>query len=433
LARRVGSALRWARQHPKTAALLALLVLAGVGAGLHGYALWQWHAAERALREDRPAEARERLAFCLRLWPLSPQTHLRVARVDLLLGHLDAAESHLNRCLRLQNGATEPVQLQFLLLRVQAGEGDEVAPELIAYVDHHHPETPLILETLARDAMHRLRYRDAYAYLSRWIEETPDAAKPYHWRGWVQERLSNPQHARQDYERALERNPDLTRIRLRVAEMLLADQKPVEALPHLERLIHQLPDNPEVQARLGQCRFVQGQTEEARRLLEGAVARLPEDLVLLLTLSKLDLEEGRPVEAEQWVRRALRVDPFDVEAEYALVSCLQSQGRRAEAATALERSTKHRVLVARANKMLLDEANRPSTDPDKAAELGSLLLQIGKDQLGVHWLEQALVRDPTYQPAHKALVEFYEQKGEANKAAAHRRRLHPPQPQGGKR
>jgi tetratricopeptide (TPR) repeat protein len=398
-----------------------------VAAGLYGYVLWQWHAAATALREDRPAEARDRLTWCLRLWPRSPEVHLRAARAALLSGDADDAEAHLNRCLRLQNGATEPVQLHFLLLRVLGGDTDEVAEELIADVDQRHPESLLILQMLARSYMHSYRYREAYACLSRWIEEQPDAAKPYHWRAWVQERLNNPKQARLDYERALERAPELTRVRLRVAEMLLADQMPLAALPHLERLYRQLPDNPEVQARLGQCRFIQGQMEDARRLLEAAVTRLPDDIALLLSLSKVELEEGRPVEAEQWVRRALKVDPFDIEAEYALVSCLQSQGRRAEAAVALKRSTEHRVLVSRSNQMLLDEANHPSSNPTKEAELGSLLLQIGKEQLGLHWLEQALLRDPTQQEAHKALAEYYEHKGEAEKAAAHRRRLEAPE------
>ena len=53
-------------------------------------------------------------------------------------GDVRAAEKHLKLCLKLGRGATQPVQLEFLLLRVQTGELEEVAPTLIDSVDTEH-------------------------------------------------------------------------------------------------------------------------------------------------------------------------------------------------------------------------------------------------------------------------------------------------------
>jgi len=209
---------------------------------------------------------------------------------------------------------------------------DELAPVLIDTVEKGHPEAPIILQTLARGYILRLRYKPGYACISRWIELYPDAVKAYQWRGWVLERLNNHKGATKDYHRALELAPDLFPVRLRVAEMLLEDKQAPEALPHLERLYRQAPNDPHVQARLGMCRFLQGRAEEARQLMEAAVVHLPRDPALIVHLAKLDLQEGRAAEAERWLRVILKTEASDTEALYVMVSALQVQGRSEESA-----------------------------------------------------------------------------------------------------
>jgi tetratricopeptide (TPR) repeat protein len=424
----VGYPERLARRRLLPALLLAMvlagLVVAGSAAGLYAYAVYQWRAAEVALSQEQPAEARARLGFCLAIWPRSPDVHLRAARAARLAGDIEGAESHLNRCLQLQNGATEGVQLEFLLLRVQGGEVDELAPVLIDTVEKGHPEAPIILQTLARGYILRLRYKPGYACLSRWIELYPDAVKAYQWRGWVLERLNNHQGATKDYHRALELAPDLFPVRLRVAEMLLEDKQAPEALPHLERLYRQAPNDPHVQARLGMCRFLQGRAEEARQLMEAAVVHLPRDPALLVHLAKLDLQEGRAAEAERWLRVILKTEASDTEALYVMVSALQVQGRSEESAAVLKDYERASALVERINKLLTEVADSNTARADDYAEMGSKLIQIGREQLGEYWLQQALEREPDHQPAHKALADHYEKKGDQEMAATHRRRLH---------
>lgn len=414
---------RVAWRHPRLALLLAVVVVVGAGVGLHLYTHQQWQAAQIALREDRPAEARDRLAFCLSVWPWSPEVHLQVARAARLTGDTDAAESHLNRCLRLQNGATEAVQLEFLLLRVQRGDVDEVAGVLIPAVEKGHPEAPIILETLAKAYLIRLRYQPAYACLSRWIELYPDAARAYQWRGWTLERINKHKAATADYHRALELDPDLFPARLRVAEMLLEDNQAPEALPHLERLYRQAPNDPLVQARLGSCRLLEGQTEEARRLMMAAVEHLPNDPSLLVHIARMHLQEGDGAEAERWLRKVLDKDPSDTEALYVLISALRLQGRIEESAAAMEKHERTRQLVDRTNDLLSKVADSQGATADESAQIGTMLLQIGRKNLGVYWLEQALDRNPGHQAAHRALAEHFESTGEPDKAAPHRRRL----------
>jgi predicted Zn-dependent protease len=401
---------------------LALVAASLAGAG---YVRHQWHAALAALAADRPSEARTRLPVCLFVWPRDPEVHRLAARAARLSGDPQAAEDHLNECLKLNGGATEAVQLEFLLLRVQTGNVDEVSPTLIDCVEKGHPESPIILETLAQAYMHRHRYKPMLACLTRWVEICPDTAKAYQWRGWVLERLNHSKEAAADYNRALELDPDIVPVRLRLAEMYMEDSNPPAALPHLEAVSRRVPDRPEVLARLGQCRLLQGQPEEARRLLEAAVANLPNDPPLLVSLAKLDLQEGRPAEAEQWLRRALRVDPTDTESRYTLVASLRAQGRTEEAATALAESEKTAARMKRFYHFLQEEAERPSNDPDALCEVGEVFLSVGKGTLGVYWLNKALERDPGHQRALQALAEYYEKKGDRDRADGYRRLIQP--------
>ena len=56
-------------------------------------------------------------------------------------------------------------------------------------------------------------------------------------------------------------------------------------------------------------------------------------------------------------------------------------------------------------------------------EIGSIFLRAGKESLGLYWLEQALARDPEHEATHTVLADYYNDKGDKEKAAAHRRWL----------
>lgn len=409
------------RRRPRMmAVVLGGLLLVTAAIGFHFQALHHWHDARRALRERRAEEAREHLRFCLLRWPDDEEVLSLSARAARLCGDVQEAESTLKKLLKLQKGASEAVQLEFLLIRVQTGEGDAVAPTLLAWVDNDHADSALILETLARYYTHHLRFRPAYACLSRWIEVAPEDPLPCQWRGTVQERLNNPRQAMQDYQRALDLDPDLLPARLRIANLLLEENLPLEAVPHLERLYQQDPDRPEVLASLGQCRLAQGDLEEARRHLEAAVKELPKNPPLLVNLAKLELQDGRPREAEIWARRLLASDPHDAAALYTLFDSLRIQGREEEAAAAMKQHEETRALLKQANDLLKEEATKPSRGPSVPSEAGALLLRLGQERLGLYWLFQALERDPTHAPSHKALADYYEKTGEPERAAAHR-------------
>ena len=412
------------RRRPWTASVVLLLLVVGTVSSVgYVYVRHQWKEAQADIREMRLDDARRRLDFCLAVWPRRVDVRLLAARAARLSGEFEVAEAHLNECLKLSGGATEDIQVEFLLMRAQTGEVEEVAPLLEIFVENGHREGSLILETLARTYMHHLEYGPAYRCLNRWIALKPEESKPYYWRGWVLERVSNPAHARLDYERALALDPDVYQVRLRLAEILLEDHHPQEAVVHLEYLWARHAGRPEVQARLGQCRFVQGRMPEARELLTAAAEHMPEDLPLLLHLARLDLLDKRPDVAEARLRKILTVDPAYTEAEYTLALVLRAQRREAEGVAMMAQYDQHKAILDRANKLLSEEGEKPTATPEVPHEIGTLLLQLQKDRLALHWLNQALARNPNHRPTHQALAEYFERTGDLESAASHRRKL----------
>ncbi len=423
--RSTGAPFRLVRRRPLTCfAVLVLLLAGGLFAGWR-YAVVQWHEAEAAIREERLPVAQQKLEFCRKVWPYSHEVERLSARTARWTGDIKSAESHLNRCLELNGGASDDIQREFLLLRVQAGKVDELAPALFDLVNNQHPDSREILNTIASAYIVRLRYKPAYACLNKWVEVEPGYAKPYYLRALVLERLNNQKMASEDYHKALEIDPDLVPARLRIAEMLLEDKQAPEALPHLERLAQLAPDDPQVKARLGICLFLQGRAAEARVLMEEALVQLPKDPALLVTLANLELQDGHPVKAEARLREVLKNDRADTEALFVLVTVLQVQGRADEATAALADYNEKKDLVEKINTFLRDRADDPSVTAEEFAEAGILFLRIGRDRLGVQWLDRAIDRDDRCQPAHRALAEHHERKGNAERAATHRRHLRP--------
>lgn len=375
-----------------------------------------------ALEKGSLPVAKKALAWANFLWPLSPTTELTLAKACRLSRDYGEAEIHLNRCLKLWNGANEDVQIEFLLIRTATGEVDESSWHLMSYVDQNHPRSYEIMEWITSAYLQRLKYGPAYAMLNRMQALAPEKALPYYWRGWVLERMDNPAEAKVNYLKALEVDPSLVQVRLRVGEILLEDNRPEESVPYLEGLYAEFPSRSDIQARLGQLRFIQGRWPEARKLLESALPEMENDSPLLLHLARLDLQEDRPAEAETLLRRILKNDPTDTEAQFSLASALQNQGRLEESKVALEDYKKKKQTLQIANDMLKDEAQHPSRKAQTAYEIGKVLIEIGRKQLGMYWLEQALDRDPNHGPTHALLAEQYALKGDQARADIHRKK-----------
>jgi tetratricopeptide (TPR) repeat protein len=403
--------------------LLAITLIGGGWATCEGWAAWQERLAVQALADNHLEDAKLHVDRALFIRRRRVSTLLLAARIRRVTAAYSEAEQLLLRCGELQ-GMSEPLQLEWLLLRCQMGEVDEVSPTLLALVRNKHPDSPAILEAIARVYLRQTRYLEALGCLNQLLEQTPDSVRALDWRGWVGVQLDHRDQAILDYERLLELQPNRSDIRLRLAQLLVESNHWSEAGPHLERLLVELPDNPELIAALAPYRVVQTRHEEARELLDAALQKHPDHFDLLFQRGKLELTLGNPAEAETWLRKALAAKPHDGEARYSLYQSLQRQPdheREAEREHAIwEEEGK---VQKRLTSLLRSELAAHPNDVKLACEAGELFLKLDEVDRGLFWLERAKGIDPNHIPTRRALLAYYEQTKNTDKAQEQRKIL----------
>ena len=417
----LGARRTWRRPLYVAAAIGGLVVAGWLGVDV--WSGWQERLARDALAEEDLDSARRHLglAFWVRSGRVS--TNLLAAQIARAARAYADAEPYLVRCKEL-GGMTEPLQMEWLLLRCEKGDVDSLAPGLLAAVDQNHPESAAILESLALVYMRQTRYPEALGVLNKWVERVPNSPRALDWHGWVCNQMDRRGEAIDDYSRALELRPGRSAVRLRLAQLLIESARQLEALPHLERLLAERPDDPDVLVGLASCDAVQLRTSEARKRLDAVLAVHPEHFGALRLRGKLEREEGNYAEAERWLRKALERKPLDPETRYTLYLVFLAQpDRQRDAADELARWEQGRQTIARVTILLRSELIARPKDPDLMAEAGELLFGQGEDQRGLFWLNRALSIDPNHKRSHKALAEYYDRTQNPTLAEAHRRYL----------
>jgi tetratricopeptide (TPR) repeat protein len=404
--------------------VLAGCLLLAVGLlAREGWAYWEEQSARRALAEEHFDEAQRHMDRALWVRPGGVASNLLAARIARMRRAYGEAEQYLSRC-GTREGMSEEVQLEWLLVFWQRGEGIEYAPALLACVDRHHPESAAILEALADVYMRQTRYFEALDCLDRWLELSPDCVRALDWRGWVHNQLDHRGQAFSDYERALELQPGRSAVRLRLAEIFIDSARYPEAVPLLERLRQEQPNNPDVLVNLARCWVVQSRTDEARDLLELVLTAHPDHFEAANQLGQLEKQYGNYAKAEHWLRKALERSPRNENTRYALYLCLNAQANREkEAQEELARWKQDKKDQDRLTQLMRTGLLLKPKDPDLAAETGRLLLEGGENQRGLYWLHRALALDPGHAPSHRALIAYYERTHDTARAAEHRRLL----------
>jgi tetratricopeptide (TPR) repeat protein len=408
---------------------LTLLVIVATGyslfrLGRHFYAGHQVHAARIALDEGRVADARSLLLVSLQLRPDDPEVHFLLARAARRGGDFNEAQERLLQAKRL-GAVPEEVKLERLLQDVQRGDMGAAESQLWAYVEKDHPDLIDILEALARGYLATFRLDLATTALDRLLERQPKNGPAWIMRGNARYHMRGYSEAADNYRRGVELVPDDRQGRLWLAECLVENAKPAEALEHFDYLEAQAAGDLTVALGRANCLLDLDRIDEAGELLDRALREAPDNTTAMALRGKLALRRLELATAERWLRKAVELNPGDRDAVYNLSLCLRQQSdkqKKLEAAKwfdhfKLIESEQARVATLTSQIMASPHAPAPR------CEVGEVFLKIGNEKEGLRWLNSALQQDPHHQATHRVLRDYFRAKGQLDRAEPHERAL----------
>jgi Tfp pilus assembly protein PilF len=324
--------------------------------------------------------------------------------------------------------------------REPADRGERREALRLARAGQYGQAEPLLLRALAQDANDaevvaalatgKLWANDVAAaeqYLARWSKLSPQDAQPLRLRMNMRHRLGFAERekaarlrllglAADDGRRVLELEPGNEEVRRDLAWLLVNVGRFAEAEQACRRGLAAAPGEPRLLLLLARACHAQGKRADAETALEPLVrdpAGSAEALILRATLYR---EAGRPEQALPLLRQALtRERGPRRDYLYELGLALAAAGQAEEAG---------RVL-AEVELMTLQEAvtrDRFPNTPALRVQTAEARLAAGQAEEARAALEQVLAESPDFAPAHRVLARYYEQKGQADKAAEHRRR-----------
>jgi tetratricopeptide (TPR) repeat protein len=409
-------------------ALVCIVVLGGCGYFFiypQLRAAWHWREAKKAIDHGDFRGAEDALHYCISIWPSSAETHFLLARTARRAGDLDEARARLGEARQL-NGAGDAIELEELLLQAQSGSIIQVEPRLRELLAAGHADEPLILEALVRGCLFYNFTKDACRWSGVWTERHPDDWQAYYWQGVALNAAAQPDSAVESYQAALKGNPDYADARLRLAELLLRLQRYPEAREHFHAVLLADPNGAAALLGVAQCQRAAGQTDQARATVERALAQEPSAGALRLRgLLALDREDPR--QAVIYLRRAEAADPNDRVTLKNLAAALRLIGEDAEAKQYEKRAEQIAKDEKRLDQLTKDAFAKP-TDVVLRTEAGTLCLHIGRFQEALRWLTGALALDHAYEPARKALNEYFDTLGDPALRETYRALLSTPPP-----
>jgi tetratricopeptide (TPR) repeat protein len=192
-------------------------------------------------------------------------------------------------------------------------------------------------------------------------------------------------------------------------------------LTQLEYFDRLTPNNPDVLVPMARCYNMLDRREQARQTLDAVLEAHPDHKLALRTRGQFALADRQPDRAEQYLLRAVAVWPDDYQTNWLLKQALQEQNKTEAAAARLQIAEEIRKRAERLGELRGRKLSEQPLDPALHYEMGLLLLRSNQSAIAENWFLSALSLDRDYAPAHAALAELYEKRGDHAKAAEHRR------------
>jgi tetratricopeptide (TPR) repeat protein len=360
--------------------------------------------------EGRYQEAREPLERWLKERPRSAEAIYYKARLELAAERPAEALAALEEARRL--GFDRDLLWSLAaVMQARSGRFAEAEPGLVrAYRLKLEPQADVAME-LARVYLSTYRLSQAAEPVERWRALAPEDPRPYLWRNEIASRSDAlPGTLIENYRAALERDPNLDEVRLRLADQLAKQSRFAEADEEYATCLRRNPKDTVALVGLGRGALRRGDVEAATRHFEAALAADPRQPEALKELAQIDLRRGRHKDACARLAILTEVEPFDADIRYSFAQALRLVGDDARSRVEGERAARLRRDNDRIDELRKVLLRQPG-DVNTRYEVARWMLEHGHQSEGLEWAALILRAEPGHAPTHRLLADYYEKKG----------------------
>jgi len=419
-----GSRPRWLRG--KALILPAAMVLALVMLAAGAYIAYDQYQVARVSRVVRASftsrrydAARAPLAQWLKKRPRAGEAYYYRAWQALAEDQPHEAVQAVDEARRL---GFDPERLDVLsaIYHARADRFTEAEPVLErAFLEENEPRE-MVAKSLARIYLSSYRLDRAAKAIERWRTLAPEDPQPYLWSNEIASRSDvEPAILIQNFRAALERDPDLVKARLGLAQELSRDRRFDEAEQEFLVYLKRNPKDASAFLGLGRNVFQQGDIEKSSGFFESALKVNPRDPEALKELGQIDLRLGRLQKARERLQLLAQIQPFDHEVRYSYAQALKLTGdeelSRVELAAASRLRKEHDQIVQLRYGVL-----KNPRDLGARFQVAKWMVEHGHEDEGLKWTKEILRANPRHAPTHRVLADYYGKHGEAGLANYHR-------------
>ena len=344
--------------------------------------------AATLIRENRIAEAEQRLNSILKMAPNEAGALNLLGTVRAQQGRLNDAENLLTRAAQIDPTAVAVhMNLAFLYLLKKAPEKTISELKKVVSLEPNNIEANY---KLARLLLSRGQTDETISVIEKVKSTPPVSAIFLTLLGDAYFRKGNVDKAEENYLAALAAQKNNAEAVLGLATVSQNRGDTKTTLAYLSQARELAGNSPELLYKVGVAALGIGVWDDARLDLEQAVKLKPDEPVFLIALGAAWLKESDLFTAEPIFRKALEIQPDNPQAQMYLGYVLYKQKQLDEAKGYLEKSIK-----------------ADSSVPEPFYYLALIVQEENEDQRAVALLEKAIEVSPSFARAHVALGASY--------------------------
>jgi tetratricopeptide (TPR) repeat protein len=414
--------------------LLVIFFLAlGVSAAAYAFTWWKnsrdAKASPEALISFRLAQdsasnldletAKTHLRQCLNSWPLDAEVHFLLARLCRRSNDFAGWQIHLGHAEALQ-WSKEEVQRETILMRIQADALPSVEALVMEQLASGSIDKDLLLEAWVKRCLDQVRIDEAIRGATFWMEQSPRNGQALFLRGQANQARRAFDKAIADYEQALELQPNYAEALLGLADAHVLQGQYDLALQKYQSFLKLRPEHVGALFGVAHCQFFLGHKDEAKKSLQTLFVANQNHPAGVFLQGKILMEEGDNKEALAWLRRAEKLAPNEIDITYSLAGLLRKLDQIEEASQYDQKVQELRTGIARLE-ILRQQARQEPDNIDLRYEGATLFAKLGQEEEAERWFLIVLRLNPNHVPAHRALADYYQKKGDPRQAELHRR------------